>query len=58
VTGRGELDASVVVDAGYRAGGGSVEIRAEITWGGSDELAHGKCRVSVDGDELPVERVG
>jgi hypothetical protein len=58
ITGRGELHAVVEVDSSYRAGGNTVEIRAEITWGGSEELAHGKCRVTLNGDEVPVERVG
>lgn len=57
ITGRGELRALVDAGADYRGAGKELEIHAEVSWGGSEELAHGKCRLTVNGKEFPVERI-
>lgn len=56
VTGLGSLQATVDATAGYRDSG-QVEVIVKVEWGGSAKLAHGSCTITVDGVELPVERV-
>jgi hypothetical protein len=56
VIGLGSLQATVDVGSGYRDSG-QVEVRVTVEWGGSARLAHGSCTITVDGSELPVERV-